>query len=101
MKFLVNSEYFHHRIYDAIRNQASSFKADGGEIKFIGTNNTIDVQIHPLDKQDESDIFDPARWKTVADFLKQIPEQPITVKLYYNSINIFCEADFKLKTEEL
>lgn len=38
--------------------------------------------------------FDFLKWRRVSEFLKQIPEQPVTLSIYDDSIHIECVACF-------
>lgn len=38
--------------------------------------------------------FHPVRWYKIMTFLKQIPEQPITLTIYDDLVDIFCVARF-------
>jgi hypothetical protein len=100
MKFLINSAYLHKLVLQAIDNEAQIvYFSNSDFIQFIAKDpdKNISMQVHPLEKSGDHFSFITQKWQRVADFLKMIPEQPITVKLYSESIDINCEACFRLQ----
>jgi hypothetical protein len=100
MKFLINSRYLHAKIAEAIGKESTEFITDDRMITFIGDGGQTEMEVEPLIKQTMSEKFYPAYWRDVVRFLKTIQEQPITVILEYNSIDIHCEVIFKLQSED-
>jgi len=98
MKFIVNSEYFRKRIEEGLAQGSNWFETSHDDLIFsAGPLLKVSFQVHPVVRAKVEEIFEPEKWQKVADFLKQIPEQPITVDLSYEQIEIYSVIVLRLK----
>jgi hypothetical protein len=102
MKFIINSDYFKKRLAKALLQGSTRWEESGDYIRFFSSlhNDVIEMQVHPLERSVQSEPFDEMKWQRVFSLLISMPEQPITVELSYNKIEIYCVMVFYI-TDQL
>jgi len=97
MKFIVNSKNLAHRITEAISEGAKIIKCgEWDDIRFENENTSISCSVHFLEQQSWNVQFDVFTWFKIVKVLQRIPEQPITVNINNEFIDIFMEYRFKI-----
>jgi hypothetical protein len=89
MKYLINSKYFLDTLLKAYRMRAHRIVVVGRSIKFVGAERDIEIHVEFLDRMDLDIPIKWQHWSKVIQFLRSIPEQPITVKMYGDQIDIY------------
>lgn len=98
MKFLANSKYLKKCIQDAFSVKCRTYTRDGDNLIFHNETGDPDVcmNLHFLQKDSgELQDFSPLMWAKAMLFLKTIPEQPVSVNIDCESIEITAISVFK------
>ncbi len=95
MKIICSSLVLENAIEKALKKKLNSIqkvKVTRRQILFGNIEVIIDSNL----TGSYEDIFDfiPLKWYKIMMFLKQIPEQPITLSIYEDRIDIYCVAVF-------
>jgi len=97
MKIIVNSKTLAARIKQALERDCNSISYDEGSdrtiILFSNETNTIEVGCAIREVSDPIKL-DRISWYRVMKLCKSIMEQPITVIIRDESIDVFCEHRF-------
>lgn len=75
-----------------MKGTTKKVKVSHREIAFDRTKIQTEDNLH----ESYTDVFDfvPVRWYKIMLFLKDIPEQPITLTIYDDLVDIYCVARF-------
>lgn len=97
MKFLANSKYLRNQILKAFEAKCNMIECSGNDLIFHGADGETNVEanVHFLIHGTMIEPFDFYQWANACIFLKTIPEQPITVRVDFDQIEIICAAVFK------
>lgn len=94
MKFLVNSRVFFEHIKLAIQFNAYQITVTDASIIFSALRQ-IELNVTFVEPPQSFDIkFNRFRWIRIRDFIEGLPEQPLTVRLLEDRIDIRCDALF-------
>lgn len=94
MKFIVNSQTFFNALQHAFRFNCTEIKVQDDAIIFVCLRD-IPMMVHFLVHHDSFRIkFVGFRWNRVRNLLQELPEQPITVDLSEDRIEISCVNSF-------
>src|SRR5687768_14748862 len=89
MKFLINSVYFRAKLIQAFNVRAHRFVVVGKSIKFVCPEKDIEMDVEFLERMDLDIEFNWHTWSKVIQFLWSIPEQPLTVRIWDDQIDIY------------
>lgn len=98
MKFIANSKYLKSQIQKAFDVECRTYKRNDDNITFYSETADPDIwtNLHFLQKDSgELETFHPLMWAKAMLFLKTIPEQPITVVVEHEEIEITAISVFK------
>lgn len=95
MKIICSSLVLEKAIEKVLKTENNSIKNIKISHKkiFFGRIKVLTEDNLPNSYKDEFE-FHPVRWYKIMMFLKQIPEQPITLTIYDDWVDIFCVARF-------
>jgi hypothetical protein len=95
MKLLANSKYLRRKVGMALAAGCNRIEVlSKTEIIFHGHSSVL-ADIHTVEQSNATD-FNPIVWAQMYSFLKDIPEQPVTVEISWESVEIYCVAIFRV-----
>ena len=80
------------KVFKSEKNSIKSVKISHREISFGRIK--VSTEDNLMDSYNDEFEFHPVRWYKIMKFLKDIPEQPITLTIYDDLVDIFCVARF-------
>lgn len=95
MKLIVNSKYIASSIKTALESKCLTVECfDNTTLRFSSTVRDIDIGCHFTELGGKED-FNIVLWYRVMRLCKSIPDQPVTIVIYPESIDVYCVHQFK------
>lgn len=95
MKIIVNSKNLGNRIKTALERDCNSIEqTDADTLLFSNETNRVEVYCAFREYSDPIKV-DRISWYRVLKLCRSIPEQPITVNIRDEGIDVYCEHQFR------
>lgn len=100
MKIIINSKHLAVNVKLMLERDCISLEEkDGGIIEFSNETRSFELYCHVTEHMDGRINVDRIAWYRVMKLCKSIPEQPITVIIQDDHIDVYCEHRFKTYNE--